>query len=359
MAFSFPTLSDLVQRARAAFRTELPGSDAWVWPNNLNVSAKVMAAMTHMNFQWLNYIGKQRWISTADGEFLDRHGVVYGVTRLGASFASGEVDFAGTPGTVVPSGIFVEGADRQRYEVTTPATVPAGGTVTLKVGAQTAGKAGNALAGVEMTLTAALEGLESKGVVATAGIGGGADEETDESYRARLLHRVQLPPHGGAAHDYVAWAREIAGVTRVYVDPLALGAGTVTVYFLMDDLYADGIPQAADVALVQDYINSVRPVTALVTVAAPTAVAVDITITGLDPDTQAVRDAISAELQDLFLRSVGVSTVADPFTLYRSKLWEAISQASGEDHHELTVPATDTAFSAGELPVLGTITYSS
>lgn len=168
-----------------------------------------------------------------------------------------------------------------------------------------------------------------------------------------------MPPHGGAAHDYVSWAKEVsAGVTRVYVDPLAGGAGTVHVYFLMDNTYTNGIPQGADVAAVQAYINEVKPVTAVVTVIAPTAVAVNVEITGLSPDTTDIRDAIELELADMLRREGKVSTVAAPFTLYRSKLWQAISEASGEDHHVLTTPASDTAFSAGQFPVLGTITYS-
>lgn len=358
MAFEIPTLEELVNRTRQAFRNELPGTDAFLWPNNVNVSAKVIGGMTHMDLLWLAYIAKQRFISTADGEFLDRHGVVYGIARLAASYAKGKVSFTGTAGITIPAGAEMQRADGLRYRTSTSALIDGLGNVILSVIALEPGSAGNAVAGTAVSLTAARTGVSLAGVVHADGIGLGADEEGDESYRARLLHHLRLPPHGGAAHDYVAWARQIPGVSRVFVDPLAQGPGTVSVYFLMDDIYANGIPQGADVAAVQAYIDAVRPVTASVSVAAPLAEPVDIEISGLSPDTTAVRDAVLLELADLFRREVRVSTVTDSFTLFRSKIWQAISQASGEEHHDLVMPDEDVVYAAGRLPVLGDVTFS-
>lgn len=358
MAFTIPTLTGLVERARQAFRNELPGSDAWVWPNNINVTAKVIAGMVHLLFLWLAYIAKQRWITTADGEFLDRHGVVYGMARLAPTYARGKVVFTGTPGIVLPAGIGVS-INEHDYVTENPAEISGLGSVTLDVVADQPGAAGNAIAGTSVSLRSAVNGINSGGgLVHTAGIGLGADEEGDESYRARLLWRIRMPPHGGAAHDYVAWAREIGGVTRVFVDPLASGPGTVTVYFLMDDLYTNGIPQGADVDAVDEHIGVLRPATAQVTVLAPEPVEIDITIDNLVPDTTVVRDAIYLELQDLFQREGKVSTEANPFTMYRSKIWQAIANATGEDHHTLAEPATDVLLDTGQMPILGEITYT-
>ena len=78
---------------------------------------------------------------------------------------------------------------------------------------------------------------------------GGTDTETDEQLRARILQRIQNPPMGGSAADYVAWALAVPGVTRAWAAP-EQGIGTITVRFLMDDLRADddGWPTPADVA---------------------------------------------------------------------------------------------------------------
>lgn len=358
MPFKQPTLPELVERSRQSFRNEMPGTDAWLWPNNVNVSAKAMAGMTHLNFQWLSYIAKQRWVHTADGEFLDQHGIQYGIPRHAATYARGRVILFGIEGTIVPGDVLLVRGDGFEYTISQGGIVDGTGQVVVDVTAKNYGAVGNAMPGTGLTVGQAMTGLGGDGMVHDDGIGLGADEEGDESYRARLLFRLRMPPRGGAAHDYVAWARQIPGVTRVFVDALASGPGTVTVYFLMDDTYPNGIPQPTDVAAVQAYIDTVRPVTAMVTVAAPVPADVDITISGLSPDTVAVREAIKGELADLFVRDVRVSLVSRPFILYRSKLWQAIAQATGEDYHVLEVPADDLPFDEGELPILGTVTFA-
>ena len=78
-------------------------------------------------------------------------------------------------------------------------------------------------------------------------------------------------------------------MTRRWVRPRAGGLGTVTVYFMTDEATANGIPDAATVTVVNDYIALRRPVTADVTVAAPTLVPLNVTIDMLDPDTPEVR----------------------------------------------------------------------
>ena len=84
--------------------------------------------------------------------------------------------------------------------------------------------------------------------------------------------------------------------------PQAGGLGTVTVYFMTDDATTDGIPNAATVTTVDDYIEDRRPVTADVTVAGPVAAPLNISINNVMPSTQAVMDAIEAELADLIRR---------------------------------------------------------
>lgn len=360
MPFRIPTLAELAQRTANAFRANLKGSDARLWPNNVAVSAKVIAGAVWEPFAFLEYISRQMFAHTAEGAWLERHAYDYGMARLAATFAEGKVTISGDPNVSVPAGIVLQRADGVQYEAITGGTTDGFGVAEVTVRCLTAGKTGNAAEGVVLTLTAPVDRLQSEHEVGAAGIGLGADLESDESLRQRVLHRKRYPPHGGAAFDYVRWAREINGVTRVYVDPVTAtnGRTTVGVWFLMDDTYANGIPQVADVAAVRDYIETVRPAGAIVQVAAPVPDTIDITISGLSPDSTAIRDAIQAELADLFRRNARVSTLTEPYTLYRSKLIEAISAAAGEDHHTLTSPADDVAVETGHIPVLGTVTFA-
>ena len=191
---------------------------------------------------------------------------------------------------------------------------------------------------------------------------GGADIESDDSLRLRLLLRIQAPAHGGNASDYRQWALEVPGVTRVWVAPQELGIGTVMLRFMMDEAQAahDGFPQgdgaptySGDIKTVFDHIEALRPVTAELFVAAPVPAPLDITVSGLQPDTPEVRAAIEAELRDMLFRRGTPGA-----TIYRSWIWEAISIAAGEDRHSVAVPASDTSHSAGTLPILGTVTYA-
>ena len=358
MTFQIPSTEALARRVARAFRADMPGSDAALWPNNVAVSAKVIAGALSEAFGFLERIAAQINKTTAESPFLERHAADYGLARLPASYASGSIVFAGDAGSSVPAGVIVARADGVRYETTAPGIVSGLGTVTLPVRALDPGRIGNAVSGVGVTLIAPLDRIQSAGEVAEAGIGSGADEESVESLRARLLFRLRNPPHGGAAHDYVAWMREINGVTRVFVDPVtaANGRADVGVWFLMDDTYAAGIPQAADVERARAYIDVRRPAGALVSVAAPVAVPVAVTITALTPDTVAVRERILAELADLFRRA-RVSTLTEPYTLYRSQVSEAIAIALGETGHTLSAPAADVTLAAGQIPTLGAVTF--
>ena len=195
-----------------------------------------------------------------------------------------------------------------------------------------------------------IAGVQSQAQVAAGGLTGGADIEVDTALRARLLARIRQPPHGGALHDYVAWALEIPGITRVWPVAGELGVGTVTVRFVRDD-DTDPIPDAAEVVALQAHLDAVRPVTAQVFAVAPIPVALDLQIR-LTPNSTTVQAAVTAELQDLLRRE------AEPgATLLLSHIREAISIATGETDHELLAPVANVEHAAGEMPVLGTITW--
>lgn len=359
MPYSIPTLPELVERTARAFRANLKGSDAWLYPNNVADSAKVIAGATWEPFSFLAWIWRQQFAHLCDGDMLDRHGAELGMPRLLPTRAAGGVLMTGTPGLVVPAGLELQRADGLRYITTTGGTLAVGGIVVVQAECLSDGRNGNALPGAQLSLTAPFAGLQTGCEVATGGIGGGADVEGDENYRARILFRKRFVPHSGAAHDYIAWAREVNGVTRVFVDPVTAdnGRSSVGIWFLMDEIYADGIPQPADVAIVKAYIDAKRPAGARIEIAAPVAVPQTIQISGLSPDTAAVRGAAVNELAALFRREMRVSTLTSPQSVYRSKLWEAVSIAAGEDHHVLVSPNTDDSLAAGEIATLGSVAF--
>jgi uncharacterized phage protein gp47/JayE len=207
-------------------------------------------------------------------------------------------------------------------------------------------------------------GVDSAVTVDSDAITGGADEEEDDDYRARILARKRQAPHGGAEFDYTNWALEVSGVTRAWTIPLYQGAGTLALLFVRDDDSGSIFPDAAEIATVRAYLISHEdpqtgldvgmPVTAEpgLFVLAPTPKTINFDI-DLDPNTAAVQAAVTAELEDLFTRDAGPGE-----TIPLSNISEAISLATGEVKHRLNSPATDVGASTSELQVLGTITFN-
>ena len=154
------------------------------------------------------------------------------------------------------------GGNGVSYQTITAGTVDSSGFGTAQAVALTAGIVGNLPDGSQLSMNPVIPGITS--VICWGNMSGGVDTETDDQLRERILFRIQNPPMGGSQADYVRWARAVPGVTRAWAAP-EIGPGTMTVRFLMDDLYPDnyGLPQPADVLVVTNYINLMRPVTVL------------------------------------------------------------------------------------------------
>lgn len=347
MSFSRPALADIIQRVRNDVLSRLAEDDV-LRRADAEVYARVLGGVAHGLYGFIEWLSQQLIYDTAEVEYLERWCSIWGVARIAAAPASGSVTFAVQAGAVIPAGTLLQALDGVQYQTTADATVTAP-TATAPIVAVVAAAAGNRAAGQSLSLVSPVPGVQP---TATASLlFGGADIETDDALRARLLTRIQQPPQGGAAYDYTAWALEVPGVTRAWVYPQELGLGTVTVRFVRDN-DASLIPDAGEVAAVQAYIDARRPVTAQLTVVAPVAVPLNFSISGLVPATAAVRAAIEAELADLLLRE------AQPGgTILLSHIRAAISAATDETDYVLTSPAVNVTNTTGNMSTMGTVTW--
>lgn len=348
MPHSRPSLPEIINRVRSDVISRLNQDDV-LRRADAEVYSRVVAALTHGLYGYLEWITRQFMYDTAEDEWLERWASFRGVYRKPAAPASGTVTFTGSVGAVVPVGALLQALDGVRYQ-TTAGTTLTGTTAVLTVEAVTPAAAGNRAGGQTLTLAVPLPGVQPS--VLAGALSGGADEEKDESLSARLIARVQTPPHGGAPTDYVGWALEVPGVTRAWCYPLELGAGTVTVRFMRDDDAGNAIPDVGEVAAVRAYIEPKKPATATLTVLAPVAAPLAITI-AVTPNTAAVKAAVQAELADLIRRE------AEPGgTLLLSRIRAAISAAAGESNYVMTAPVADVVSPVGSITTLGVITWS-
>lgn len=352
MTWSVPSLEDIAERTRTAFSTYLPGADARVFPSNVYASAKVIAGRVWELFLRQEFIALQAFPLTAVGLYLERHAQAYGISRHPAAQGTGELLITGgTAGTEVPIGSQYQTSDGRIYETTASVDIDSAGQATLPVQTLTASQSLDVEGGASMTALFSVTGIPATATVASNGLQGGTAIESDADLRIRLLARIRFPPHAGTEADYISWAKSIPGVTRAWAAGSGLCPGGVVVYFAMDDLYDNGIPTATDVATVQAYINTLAPITANVSVLAPTPDPINIQITGLSPLKASVVTAIGLELQQMFRDKAQVSTLNDTQFLRASWIWQAVSNATGENYHTLSVPASDYQIAIGALPI--------
>lgn len=356
MAWSRPSLSTLVTRIEADITSRLTGNAPLLRRSLLAILARVWAGAVHILHGFLAYLALQLFVRTADTDYLTEHGFNWGVNRLAATFATGTVIVTGVNGTIIPEGTIFVRDDGVEYESTSEEEI-ASGTATVSVTCSESGLIGNAETGVILTLQTPITDADDSATVASPGIVGGTDEETDTAYRARILARIQNPPAGGAAADYIAWAKSIAGVKNAWVEATYYGPGTVAV--IISGMDADPTPSAPLIAEVQDYIDTVRPVTAAVTVAGVVPNDVDIII-AIRPNTADIQAAILASLEQFF------EDEAEPGgVLYWTHLNDAIATAGVLDH-AITTYAIDGSLAAFDnysftdfnFPVLGSLTFS-
>lgn len=347
MSFPRPTLAELVQRTRNDVLSRLNEDDA-LRRADAEVYARVFSGIAHGMYGFVDWISNQILPDKSDLDILIRQASMWGVGQKEAVAATGLVTFTVQPGAVVLADTLLQALDGQQYVTTTDATVVLT-SATASVEAVVQGLAGNRAAGESMKLVSPVEGVQS--VVAAGEMSGGADVESEDDLRARLLARIQQPPHGGATHDYIAWAQQVSGVTRAWCYPGELGDGTVTVRFVRDD-DASPIPDAAEVAALQAYIDERRPVTARVTVVAPIPVPLNFQIQGLTPNSTAVRTAVEAELSDLLRRE---AAPGGPILL--SHIRAAISAAAGESDYVLVMPAANVMNTTGCMSTMGAVAW--
>lgn len=350
--FTRPDLPQLITMIRSDLLTRL-NADIVLRRLDAEVYSRVMAAAVHTVYGYLDYLARNMLPDLADEDWLVRHGNLKQVPRKQPTTAAGFMRWDGVQeGITVPAGTDIQADTQQQYVTTAEATVDADRVLRAPVVAVEAGSAGNCDDGEALRLLTPISGLSSTGYAES--VQGGTDLEGLEEWRSRIMARWYYTPQGGADADYKIWATDVAGISRAWVYRHYSGKiGTVGVMPATSNL-ENPIPDAALVAAVRDYILPLAPVAGSgLYVFAPTAKVIDMEI-ALAKDTEAIRGDVIREIKSALMRD-GVPDGK----IYYSRLSEAISLAAGQVAHKLISPATDVELGAYELPVLGTVTFSS
>ncbi|MDU4596434.1 baseplate J/gp47 family protein [Clostridium botulinum] len=233
----------------------------------------------------LNEILNLVFIQTSYDEWLEMGGESRGVPKNQGKKATGKVSFKGKDFTSIKKNSLVQTAQGLQY-ITLQDGVILEGKVVIPVQAVDIGKQYNIPSNTIVELPISIPGV--LGITNEESVQGGADKETNDEYRKRILQRVQNPPSSGNKSDYERWAKEIDGVKGVKPIPLWDGPGTVKII-----IYGDN-GTALDNKIIQNvktYIDpndgdgeGKAPIGATVTVTTVTNKILNIAILGIDTD---------------------------------------------------------------------------
>lgn len=369
MPYARPTLTQLRQQAlQDVLDGGIPGVSAVLRFSVLYVLSMTLAGLAWLHYGYLDWIAKQAVPWTATDEWLAAWGALKGVIRKAPSAASSpSVIFTATGGSIIPAGtsIILTGG---LTATTTADSVTTNDQTTAPAICTTTGSAGNVPEGTSVTLSSPVAGIQTIGSVSEP-FTGGADIETEDDYRSRVLDTYQDSERIGTEADYKQWALAVSGVTRAWVVRNGFGAGSVVVYIMLDSANAaqGGLPQgnngcatnetryttaSGDQLRVANALWNEQPVTPLVLIMSPVLQPTDFVISNLGANnTAGNQKLITAALQDMFERVSGPGVTISP------NQWQEAIAAIGLSAYNIASPSTPImAKNISSMPSLGTLT---
>jgi uncharacterized phage protein gp47/JayE len=219
----------------------------------------------------MDLISQAAFSATSWGDYLTMKAAEYGIDRKTATKAIAEVTVHGNKNTVIPAGSLFQTTDAVQFKTDSQTTTDDNGDANISVTAVETGKTGNVLANTITKIPMSISGISTVTNVAAAH--DGYDEETDDELMERYMLKVRTPATSGNTYHYKQWALSIDGVGAVKIIPLWAGPGTVKVIITDSNHHTASSDLIKAVA---DYIETVRPIGATVTVVSPAPLAINI-----------------------------------------------------------------------------------
>jgi len=345
-------LMEIYDGMMSRFREEtgLDTSDA----AELSVRLYAVAAQLQALYLQGEWVRDQCFPQTAQGEYLDHHAQMRGLSRRPAVRAEGVLRFGvERPGQVdlaIDEGTVCMTAAQVRLETTQAAVLPAGRlSVEVPARAVEAGAAGNVPAGSVRAMAVAPVGIGS--CTNPQPFTGGSDVEGDEALRTRVLETYRRMSNGANAAYYQKEAMRFDQVAAVAVVGRSRGIGTVDVVVSSPQ----GLPSQALLAQLQAHFEERREIAVDVRVLAPEtkAVAVAVKVWAEEgAEFSQVSARVKAALQGWF----DGSRLGQDVLLAR--LGALVFSVDGVANYQITSPAADVAVGETVLPVLSQVTVT-
>jgi uncharacterized phage protein gp47/JayE len=346
------TISEIYNDMAAAFTAE---SGIAVHESG-DMALRLYASATEIYslYVYADWLMRMAFPQTAEGEYLDRHAESRGLKREGAAKAVGSIEFMlSAPlsqDLTVPLGTVCLTATGLRFETTEEGIIPAGET-SCTVGARAADTGGAYNVPPGTVIYMALPPVGVSACSNSVAFSGGADRESDEKLRERILSSYKRLPNGANASFYEQEALNIPGVAAVNLFPRARGLGTLDIVAASDS----GMPSEPLLEEIRAQLNSLRELCVDICVSAPVAVPVDLSVEiepGENHTPEETMASVSAALGKFFSGELLGKNVL------LAELGQVIFSAKGVKNYRITAPDSDISVQSGELPVMGTLTLS-
>ncbi len=318
---------------------------------DLSARMYTLAAQIYALYVQADWVKRQAFPQTAQGEYLDYHAQLRGLERKPPVAATGIVRF--TAGDVsdssreIPLGTVCMTTGLVRFETTQPGVIGAGAIeADVPVRALEAGTGGNVSAGTIVSMAVAPMGVAS--CVNPEPCIGGADGEEDDTLRERVLESFKRLPNGANAAFYQQGALSFEQVAAAAVIPRPRGIGSVDVV----PATLAGPPSQGLLQEMQVYFEQRREIAVDVKVRAPETVTVNVSVQVEPQEKQngaQVRERVEETIRNRFNgRLLGRRVLL-------AWLGSLIYNCEGVANYAITAPAADVAVAEDQLPVLGTL----
>lgn len=352
--------------------TVIPALTAFTGSNGIAYQSSAVATITAIN-QSISTLTRSGSIVTAT--LTSEHVLANGVEVV-VSGAT-EPEYNGTYAVTVTSTLTFE------YTITGTPTTPATGApvydvdiASVSIEATTTGTDTNLESGAQVSFDVPITGADDPGIVQFDGLTGGADEETDDAYRERILLSRSIIEGVFTPDQIKLAALSVAGNTRAFIKKPTLsvcsgGSGSATdpvpgqcsVFILRDNdpsiIPSQTILDATKDAIIEDGAMPAHMSEVDLFVEAPTLVETDFDFTALSPDTPTMRSAVAAQLAAFFEDTVDFEVdVAEASYLGAIQATQDLQTGDFIVSFTLSTPSGDISVTDGEIATLGTVSFT-
>lgn len=227
------TYESILSRMQGRFQelAGFPADDA----SDIGIRLKVLAGELFSACTNLDWLKRQVFPQTAQGVQLDYHAQQRGIQRKSAVRSQGTLEFSREAALLydvtIPEGTVcaVSQEEGLRFVTTRKGILKAGDfSVSVPAASEEGGAQANAAAETIKVLVTPPPGVTA--VTNRDAFTGGADGESDEELRERVLESCRNIPNGTNSAFYREFALQYEGVYSAAVSPRARGTGTVDVY---------------------------------------------------------------------------------------------------------------------------------